>query len=214
MRLVLLGAPGSGKGTQARKLVEKYGVPQISTGDLLRDAVARGTLPGLKAKAVMGEGRLVDDATVLAMLRERLDEPDAARGFILDGYPRNAAQADALASLLEAVGQALDAVVLMDVDATALFRRLTGRRTCRRCGKLFNVYSNPPGDRPDCEGSQRHDVFQRPDDNEETISKRLEVYEAQTQPLAAYYRKRGLLKMIDANGTPEQVFERVLASGV
>ena len=214
MRLVLMGAPGSGKGTQARKLVEKYGVPQVSTGDLLRDAIARGTLLGLKAKSVMGEGRLVDDATVLAMLRERLDEPDAARGFILDGYPRNEAQADALASLLEADGQALDAVVLMDVDATALFRRLTGRRTCRRCGKLFNVYSNPPGDGPDCEGGQRHDVFQRPDDNEETIARRLEVYEAQTRPLAAYYRKRGLLKTIDANGTPEEVFDRVLASGV
>ncbi len=214
MRLVLLGAPGSGKGTQAKKLVEKYGVPQISTGDLLRDAISRGTPMGLKAKSVMGEGRLVDDATVLAMLRERLDEPDAARGFILDGYPRNEPQADALASLLAADGQALDAVVLMDVDATALFRRLTGRRTCRRCGKLFNVYSNPPGDGPDCEGGQRHDVFQRPDDNEETIARRLEVYEAQTRPLAAYYRTRGLLKTIDANGTPEEVFDRVLASGV
>lgn len=211
MRLVLLGAPGSGKGTQARKLVEKCGVPQISTGDLLRDAVARGTLLGLKAKAVMGEGRLVDDAIVLAMLRERLAQPDAAQGFVLDGYPRNVAQADALASLLEEAGQALDAVVLMEVDVTALFRRLTGRRTCRRCGKLFNIYGNPPGDGPDCEGGQRHDVFQRPDDNEATIARRLEVFDAQTRPLVAYYNQRGLLRAIDANGAPDEVFTRLEA---
>ena len=214
MRLVLLGAPGSGKGTQAKKLVEKYGVPQVSTGDLLREAISRDTPLGRKARTVMGEGRLVDDATVLAMLRERLDEPDAAEGFILDGYPRNEAQADALAALLEQAGQSLDAVVLMQVDATALFRRLTGRRTCRRCGKLFNVYSNPPGDAPDCEGGQPHDVFQRPDDNEETISRRLEVYEAQTQPLIAYYKERGLLRTVDANGTPDEVFGRILAEGI
>ncbi len=209
MRLVLLGAPGSGKGTQAKKLVEKYGVPQVSTGDLLRDAVARGTPLGLQAKKIMGEGRLVDDATVLAMLRERLAQPDAAPGFILDGYPRNVPQADALASLLVETGQVLDGVALIDVDATALFRRLTGRRTCRRCGQLFNVYSNPPGEGPDCEGGQRHDVFQRPDDNEETISKRLEVYEAQTRPLIAYYQERGLLKIVDANGSPDEVFARL-----
>lgn len=214
MRLVLLGAPGSGKGTQAKKLVEKYGVPQVSTGDLLRDAIARGTPLGLKAKSVMGEGRLVDDATVLAMLRERLSRPDARNGFILDGYPRNETQAESLAGLLAEAGQALDAVVLMDVDATALFRRLTGRRTCRRCGRLFNVYSDPPGDAPDCEGGQPHDVFQRPDDNEETIARRLEVYEAQTRPLVAYYRERGLLRTIDANGAPDDVFARLLAGGL
>lgn len=214
MRLVLLGAPGSGKGTQARKLVEKYGVPQVSTGDLLRDAVARGTVLGLKAKKTMGEGRLVDDATVLAMLRERLSEPDAAQGFILDGYPRNETQAGALASLLEETDQALDGVILIDVDATALFRRLTGRRTCRHCGALFNVYSNPPGEGPECEGGQQHDVFQRPDDNEETISRRLEVYAAQTQPLVAYYKARGLLKVIDANGTPDEVFTSILSTGL
>lgn len=214
MRLVLLGAPGSGKGTQARKLVEEYGVPQVSTGDLLRDAVARGTPLGLQARKVMGEGRLVDDATVLALLRERLEQPDAARGFILDGYPRNVAQADALASLLVDTGQVLDGVVLIEVDVTALFRRLTGRRTCRRCGQLFNVYSDPPGEGPDCEGGQRHDVFQRPDDNEETISRRLEVFEAETRPLIAYYQERGLLKIVDANGAPDEVFARLLASGI
>ncbi len=209
MRLVLLGAPGSGKGTQSQKLVERHAIPQVSTGDLLRDAVARQTPLGMQAKAAMDAGKLVDDAIVLALLRDRLARRDAKRGFILDGYPRNVAQADTLATMLEETGQPLDAVVLMDVDTRVLFRRLTGRRTCRRCGRVFNVYTHPPTGLRDCKGGKEHDLFQRPDDNEATIANRLEVYEAQTQPLVDYYRHRGLLKVVDAEGELDVVFARL-----
>lgn len=209
MRLVLLGAPGSGKGTQAQRLVETHGIPQVSTGDLLRDAVARRTPLGLEAKAAMDAGKLVADEIVLALLRERLDRPDAARGFILDGYPRNVAQAEALARLLAEMKQPLDAVVLMDVDTGVLFKRLTGRRTCRRCARVFNVYTNPPPASGGCEGGQSHDLFQRADDNEETIGSRLEVYEKQTRPLVAHYRRRGLLRKVDAEGELGEVFARL-----
>ena len=209
MRLVLLGAPGSGKGTQAQRLVETHRIPQVSTGDLLRDAVARKTPLGLEAKAAMDAGKLVADEIVLALLRERLDRKDAARGFILDGYPRNVAQAEALSALLAEMNQPLDAVVLMDVDTRVLFERLTGRRTCRRCAKVFNVYTNPPPSRGGCEGGQSHDLFQRADDNETTIGSRLEVYEKQTRPLVAYYRRRGLLRKVDAVGELGDVFARL-----
>jgi len=209
MRLVLLGAPGSGKGTQAQRLVQKHGIPQVSTGDLLRDAVARQTPLGLEARAAMDAGKLVADEIVLALLRERLARPDAAQGFILDGYPRNVAQADALSKLLTGIGQPLDAVVLLDVDTSVLFRRLTGRRTCRRCQRVFNIYTNPPGDAPDCAGGQAHDLFQRDDDNETTIGNRLEVYAKQTEPLVNYYRKRRLLKKVDAEGELDAVFGRL-----
>lgn len=211
MRLVLLGAPGSGKGTQAQRLVQKHGIPQVSTGDLLRDAVARQTPLGVKAKAAMDAGRLVADEIVLAMIRERLARPDAAKGFILDGFPRNVAQADALSMLLAEMMRPLDAVVLMNVDTGVLFRRLTGRRTCRRCARVFNVYTNPPGGVADCEGGLPHELFQRPDDNEQTISQRLEVYEAQTRPLIEYYRKLRLLKVVDADGELDVVLARLEA---
>ncbi len=151
MRLVLLGAPGSGKGTQAQRLRDQKGIPQVSSGDLLRDAVARGTDLGKRAKAAMDAGELVTDDIVLGLIRERLGRPDAANGFILDGYPRNVAQAGALDKLLGEIGQPIDAVVLMDVDSKALFQRLTGRRSCPKCGKVFNVYTSPStlGDRCD-----------------------------------------------------------------
>lgn len=211
MRLVLLGAPGSGKGTQAQKLVQKHGIPQVSTGDLLRDAVARKTPLGLEAKAAMDAGKLVADDIVLGMIRERLAQPDAAPGFILDGFPRNVSQADALTGLLAELGQPLDAVVLMDVDTGVLFRRLTGRRTCRRCARVFNIYTNPPGEVADCTDGQPHDLFQRPDDNETTIGQRLEVYEEQTRPLISYYRRRRLLKTVDAEGDLDVVLARLEA---
>ncbi len=151
MRLVLLGAPGSGKGTQAQKLRDDKGIPQVSSGDLLREAVAKGTELGKRAKAAMDAGELVSDEIVLGLIRERLGRPDAAKGFILDGYPRNVAQAGALDKLLGELGQPIDSVVLMDVEAKALFRRLTGRRSCPKCSKVFNVYSSPSklGDRCD-----------------------------------------------------------------
>ena len=144
MRIVLLGAPGSGKGTQSQLLVKSYGVPQISTGDLLREAVAAGTALGLRAKSAMDAGKLVDDVTVLGMIRERLSQADTANGFILDGFPRNIAQADALQTVLREIGQPLDAVVLLNLDLGILFKRLTGRRICQDCGQVFNIYTSPP----------------------------------------------------------------------
>jgi adenylate kinase len=213
MRIVLLGAPGSGKGTQAQRLIDKHGVPQVSTGDLLRAAVAAGTELGRRAKATMDAGKLVDDATMLGIIRERLAAPDAARGFILDGFPRTIVQADGLTALLADIGRPLEAVVLMDVDQEQLFRRLTGRRTCRSCGRVFNVYTAPPSVPPPCGGQcQTPELFQRPDDSEATIGKRLEVYAAQTRPLVAYYGERGLLRTVDAEGDIEVVTARLEAA--
>lgn len=210
MRIVLLGAPGSGKGTQSQRLVRKHGAPQISSGDLLRDAVARGTPLGLQAKAAMDAGALVSDQLVLGLIRERLSRPDALHGFILDGFPRNIAQAEALSAMLKKLGQPIDAVVLMDIDPAILLRRLTGRRSCTRCGRLFNVYTSPPtADTPCVDGSLEHDLVQRPDDNEDTIRRRLGVYTAQTQPLIEHYRSAKLLRTVDAAGDVDEVFARL-----
>jgi adenylate kinase len=210
MRIVLLGAPGSGKGTQSQRLARKHGAPQISSGDLLRDAVARRTPLGLQAKAAMDAGALVSDELVLGIIRERLSQPDALRGFILDGFPRNIAQAEALAAMLKKLGQPIEAVVLMDIDPAILLRRLTGRRSCTRCGRLFNVYTSPPDAGTPCvDGSLEHDLVQRPDDNEDTIRKRLDVYSAQTQPLIEHYRSAGLLRTVDAAGDVDEVFARL-----
>ncbi len=207
MRIVLLGAPGSGKGTQSQLLMKAHGVPQVSTGDLLRDAVARGTELGLHAKAAMDGGRLVEDGIVLGMLRDRLTRPDAANGFILDGYPRNLAQAGALESLLAELEQPLEAVVLMNLDLAVLFKRLTGRRICQDCGRVFNVLTAPPGTPPHCGACGDHPrLIQRPDDKEDVIGKRLEVYEAQTTPLIAFYRANGLLRVVDADADVDTVF--------
>jgi adenylate kinase len=208
----VLGAPGSGKGTQAQRMQARHGVPQVSTGDLLREAVAAGTPLGRAAKAVMDAGQLVDDATMLGIIRERLARPDAARGYILDGFPRTIPQADGLEALLGEIGQPLDAVVLFDVDPVVLEKRLAGRRTCRRCGRVFHVESNPPrpGDR--CVDGGPHDLFQRPDDNVETVRQRLGVYCERTQPLVDYYARKGLLRHIDADGSLEEVDARLEAA--
>ena len=210
MRIVLLGAPGSGKGTQSQLLVKAYGVPQISTGDLLRQAVAAGTLLGVRAKAALDAGKLVDDATVLGMIGERLRQPDAASGFILDGFPRNIAQADALEKVLAAVGQPLEAVVLLNLDLGVLFKRLTGRRICEVCGQVFNVFTSPPDEASHVEktGHALH-LVQRPDDKEDVIGKRLEVYDLQTKPLIEYYTAAGLLKVVDADADMDAVFKSI-----
>jgi len=210
MRIVLLGAPGSGKGTQSQMLVKAYGVPQVSTGDLLREAVAKKTELGLRAKAAMDAGKLVDDATVLGMIRERLAQPDALKGFILDGFPRNITQAEALERLLLELGQPLEAVVLMNLDLGILFKRLTGRRICQDCGRVFNVYTTPPGTLPHCEKcGDMPRLIQRPDDKEEVIGKRLEVFEAQTKPLIKHYEAAGLLRVVDADADVETVFKNI-----
>jgi adenylate kinase len=206
MRIVLLGAPGSGKGTQSQRLVQRFGIPQISTGDLLRAAVARSTPLGLAAKDAMAAGKLVDDSIVLGMIRERLAEADVANGFILDGFPRNIAQAQALDAMLAEVGKPLTSVVQMDVPYTELTRRIAGRRSCQNCGRVFNIYSMPVGAAlvcPSCVGNPA--LFQRPDDNEETVVERLKVYESQTRPLLSYFGKQGLLQSIDAQGDIDEI---------
>ncbi|HWW31934.1 MAG TPA: adenylate kinase [Steroidobacteraceae bacterium] len=211
MRIVLLGAPGSGKGTQAQRLAERTGIPQISTGDLLRAAVARGTELGIKAKAAMDEGRLVDDGLVLGMIRERLAEPDTRAGFILDGFPRNLVQAAALDGLLAELKQPLDAVVQFEVDRAELVKRISGRRTCADCACVFNVLTSPPtGAAAICPRTGApHRLIQRADDNEATVAERLRVYEEKTRPLIAFYQSRGLLRAIDAEGQVDAVTERL-----
>ena len=212
MRIVLLGAPGSGKGTQAQRLQAKYGVPQVSSGDLLRDAVARGTELGRKVKSVMDAGQLVSDDLVLGLIRERLGRPDAARGFILDGFPRNIEQANSLNALLKELGQPIDAVLLLDVRRETLVRRLAGRRTCQTCGTVYNVHSMPAGANT-CskDGAQ---LYQRPDDKEDVVAKRLEVYQTQTQPLIDHYSKLGQLRAVAGEGALEEVFERMEAAAL
>ena len=212
MRIVLLGAPGSGKGTQAQRLQAKYGVPQVSSGDLLRDSVARGTELGRKVKSVMDAGQLVSDDLVLGLIRERLGKPDAARGFILDGFPRNIDQANSLNALLKELGQPIDAVLLLDVRRETLVQRLAGRRTCPTCGTVYNVHSMPVGANT-CsrDGAQ---LYQRPDDKEDVVAKRLEVYQTQTQPLIDHYSKLGQLRAVAGEGALEEVFERMEAAAL
>jgi adenylate kinase len=206
MHIVLLGAPGSGKGTQSQRLVQRFGIPQISTGDLLRSAVARGTPLGIAAKDAMQAGKLVDDAIVLGMIRERLADADTANGFILDGFPRNIAQARALDGMLTQLGKPLTAVVQLDVPYAELTRRIAGRRSCPVCKSVFNIYSIPLGAELRCTNCADHPVLlQRPDDNEETVIERLKVYESQTRPLLDYYGKQGLLQSIDAQGDVDDI---------
>ena len=212
MRIVLLGPPGSGKGTQSQRLIKSHGIPQISTGDLLRAAVAAHSTLGIAAKSVMDAGKLVDDAIVLGMIQERLALPDVANGFILDGFPRNLSQAAALEGLLKELGQPLDVVVLMQVDNEELVRRIGGRRTCRNCGRVFNVFTSPPAPGETCpKTGAEHDLFQRPDDNEATVADRLKVYDEKTSPLANFYDERGLLRKINAEGDLDVVTSRLEA---
>ncbi len=210
MRIVLLGAPGSGKGTQAKKLMADRNIPQISTGDMLRAAVAAGTRFGLQAKAIMDAGNLVSDDIMLGIISERLAEADASEGFILDGFPRTGQQALDLGDLLDQMGTPLDAAVLMDVDFEILMKRLTGRRTCSLTGKLLNVYFSTSAELDECTNAGG-ELQQREDDNEAVIGNRLQVYRDQTEPLVEFYRKQGNLKTVDADGTIDAVYERFLA---
>ncbi len=209
MRIVLLGAPGSGKGTQAKLLIEKYNIPQVSTGDLLRAAVEGNTPLGQQARAAMDAGQLVSDDIVLGIIRERLAHADARGGFILDGFPRNIPQAEALDAMLARMGMPIDTAILIDVDLDSLMQRLTGRRTCASCGQMYNIFSSPPrlDDRCDkCGGELRH----RADDNEETIGNRLRIYEAQTAPLVEYFRGQGKLNSVSGQGEIEDIFNSIL----
>jgi adenylate kinase len=211
MRLVLLGAPGAGKGTQAKKLIEKHGLPQISTGDLLRAAVAAGTALGKEAKSYMDKGELVPDSVVLGMVGERLKQDDCKKGYILDGFPRNTAQAEALDKMLSGLNMPLSAALSVDVPTADLMKRLTGRRTCKACGQMYNVYFSAPKKDGVCDKCGG-ELFQRDDDKEETIKKRLDVYSTQTAPLFNYYKNKGILKSVAGTGSIDEIFGKVCSA--
>jgi adenylate kinase len=204
MRLLFLGPPGAGKGTPARELAREWGVPQVATGDMLREAMQAGTPLGREAKQYYDKGDLVPDDVILRMVAERFKQPDAAQGFLLDGFPRTIAQADGLAAMLQNLGQKLDAVIYFDVSSPELVRRLTGRRLCRQCQTPYHLVSAPPRRAGVCDtcGGQ---LYQRPDDAEATVLNRLQVYERQTAPLLEYYKSRGLLRTVSGEGSVEGI---------
>ena len=208
MRLAFLGPPGAGKGTQARDLSREWGVPHLATGDMLREALAARTALGLEAKRFMDQGALVPDEVIIGLMRERLAKPDAAKGFIVDGFPRTIAQAEALARLLKDAGQALDAVIFFDVSEEELLRRLTGRRVCRQCQTTYHLVSAPtqkPGVCDRCGG----ELYQREDDRAETVRRRLEVFARQTAPLLDYYRQRNLLTTVAGEGPIDSIRQAI-----
>jgi len=209
MNLILLGPPGAGKGTQAQMIVERYHIPQISTGDILRKAVKEGTPLGKKAKAFMDQGQLVPDEVVIGIIDGRLRAPDCNPGFILDGFPRTIAQAEALQPILNKMGKSIDHVINVEVDTEELVRRLTGRRTCKNCGAMFHILFHPPkveGICDRCGGT----LYQREDDKEETIRIRLNEYQKQTAPLIQYYQLKNSLRSIQGVGGKEEIFERII----
>ncbi len=209
MNLILLGPPGAGKGTQAQMIVDRYHIPQISTGDILRKAVKEGTPLGKKAKTFMDQGQLVTDRVVIDIIDERLRASDCDPGFILDGFPRTIAQAEALQSILTKTGKSIDHVINIEVDTEELVRRLTGRRTCKNCGAMFHVLFHPPkveGICDRCSGT----LYQREDDQEKTIRIRLDEYQRQTAPLIQYYRHKSYLRSIQGVGGQEEIFERII----
>ena len=210
MRVAFLGPPGAGKGTQARDLAQEWRVPHLATGDMLREAVAAGTPLGREAKGYMDQGALVPDDVIIRMMGERLGKADAARGFILDGFPRTIAQADALAKLLKDLGQTLDSVVYFDVSEPELLRRLTGRRVCRTCGHTYHLVSNPPKRAGVCDACGG-ELYQRDDDTEATVRKRLEVYQRQTAPLLDYYRQRNVLTTVTGEGSLTAIRDAIRA---
>ena len=199
MRIAFLGPPGAGKGTQARDLAQEWGVLHLATGDMLREAVAAGSPLGREAKRYMDQGALVPDDVIIRMMAERLSVADAGRGFILDGFPRTTAQAEALSRLLKDLGQSLDTVVYFDVSEPELLRRLTGRRVCRACGHSYHLTSNPPKRAGVCDACGG-ELYQRDDDGEATVRNRLEVYRRQTAPLLDYYRQRNILTTVSGEG--------------
>jgi adenylate kinase len=211
MRVVLLGPPGAGKGTQARRLAARWSVPQISTGDMLREAVVQGTRLGVEARRYMDAGELVPDAVIIGLVRERLAQPDGRKGFVLDGFPRTAAQAEALDRLLEAEGTPLERVVLFEMPDEEPVARLGGRLVCRSCGRNYHRTLSPsraPGRCDACGG----ELYQRTDDEEATVRRRLAVYARDTRPLVDYYRRRGLLAPIAGSGAMDKVYEDLVTA--
>ena len=209
MRLILLGAPGVGKGTQGDLLAVKFQRPKISTGDILREAVRNKTPMGIQAKACMDQGKLVPDAVVIGIVKDKLGEPVCAKGFLLDGFPRTVPQAEELGAILRTKGLKLDRVVNVAVPRGDIVRRLTGRRSCPKCQAVFHVEFSPPKREGICDRCGG-ELVQRSDDKRETVENRLSVYEEQTAPLIAYYRQRGLLSDVDGAGSVEQVQQRIV----
>lgn len=208
MNLVLMGLPGAGKGTQADKIVEKYGIPHISTGDMFRAAMAEGTELGLKAKSFMDKGELVPDEVTIGIVRERLNKEDCKQGFLLDGFPRTVAQADALEGILAEIGKKIDYVINIEVNQNILMERLTGRRICKNCGATYHLVFNPPTETGVCDRCGG-ELYQRPDDNEETVQNRLEVNMKQTQPLLDFYSEKGYLTNINGQQDIDDVYQDI-----
>ncbi len=208
MNLVLMGLPGAGKGTQAERIVEKYGVPHISTGDMFRAAIKEGTPLGLEAKSFMDKGELVPDEVTVGIVRDRLGKDDCRKGFLLDGFPRTTAQAEALEELLSELERPIDHVIYIDVDKDILMERLTGRRICKNCGATYHVVFNPPAVEGKCDKCGG-ELYQREDDNEKTVANRLEVNLKQTQPLIDFYEGKGYLKKVNGDQDIDKVFEDV-----
>lgn len=209
--LILLGPPGAGKGTQARMLEEKFGYVQLSTGDLLREAVAAGTPAGLAAKAVMEAGQLVSDEIVINILRDRLTEPDCTKGVILDGFPRTTVQAEALDGLLAETSQKINAAISLEVDDAAMVERISGRYTCGGCGEGYHDSFKQPATEGTCDKCGGTEMKRRADDNAETVASRLEAYHAQTAPLIAYYSGKGVLQSTDAMGGIDDIAQDMAA---
>jgi len=211
MNIILLGPPGAGKGTQAKRMIDRYHIPQISTGDMLRAALKEGTPLGLEAKKYMDQGALVPDTVVVGLVRERIQKDDCSKGFMLDGFPRNVSQAESLDGMLGELGKKIDKVVCIEVPSSELLARLTGRRTCRACGAGFHVMFDPPKKDHVCDKCSG-ELYQRDDDNETTVSSRLQVYEAQTKPLIDYYEKQAKLLRINGLGSIQEIFDRVVSA--
>jgi len=208
MKIILMGGPGAGKGTQANPLVERFHFPHISTGDMFRAAIKEGTALGLKAKSFMDAGGLVPDEVTIGIVEERLAQPDCKDGFLLDGFPRTLAQGSALADILDRLGMKLDGVINIEVAEEVLIPRLTGRRICRQCGSSYHMVFNPPKQEGVCECGG--ELYQRSDDTVETAKNRLNVYNSQTEPLIAFYNEKGLLKRINGDQPIDQVFQDIL----
>ena len=208
MNIILLGPPGGGKGTQAKKIVEKYGIPHIATGDILREAVAKGTELGKKAKEYMDRGELVPDEIVIGIVRERLKQPDCEKGFLLDGFPRTIKQAEALDEMLKELGKNIDAVIYIDVPEEEVVKRITYRRTCRNCGAVYHLIYAPPKEDNKCDKCGG-ELYQRDDDKEEVVRQRFKVYMENTAPLIEYYEKKGLLYRVDGTKSIDEVFSQI-----